>query len=103
MRRSWSKSGADLRSVWIRKLRVHGFPICALLVAMCCGSSGDGAEARTNVVTVLVTRGSVEYKRHDQPNWDPVQKDQRLYPGDRLRTGENSDATLEMYDLQRYR
>src|SRR5262245_1516084 len=53
----------------------------------------------TNVVVLLAFEGRVEVSRASSIRWDPARTNQVLDPGDRIRTGADSRATLRMFDL----
>ena len=48
--------------------------------------------------TLIALKGQVELSRAGATAWDPAQTNQVLQAGDRLRTGENSRATLRLRD-----
>lgn len=62
-----------------------------------------GAEAATDspkaLTVVLTTEGRVEVARRTAPQWTPAQTNQTLSPGDRVRTGQRSRASLRLSDL----
>ena len=52
---------------------------------------------------LLAAEGRVELSRNGTAEWEPAQTDTVLRPGDRLRTGPNSRATLRLSDLSIFR
>jgi predicted Zn-dependent protease len=60
----------------------------------------DAADATSQL---LSAEGTVELSRSGSTNWIPAEKDQELSPGDRLRTGRRSRATVRLADLSVFR
>ncbi len=64
------------------------------------GTSGlHAAETRRVVATVQSIEGTVLYARARADTWDPVYLGQKLYDGDRVRTGEDSRVAFQLPDL----
>lgn len=59
----------------------------------------EGAESRTNVVTIMELENKVETQRYPASEWDKAYVGQQLKARDRGRTGPGSRALLQMYDL----
>jgi Tfp pilus assembly protein PilF len=76
--------------------------LLAWLLFVVAGQIPLGAAAgSTNAVLVLATNGTVEVLRAGAQTWDfasPLPDKNILHPGDQLRTGPNSQATVQMAD-----
>lgn len=79
-----------------------GFPrrwLCTWLCWVGCALSAWTAEPPPSpLATVLSTVGSVEVARSGADTWDPARREQALFAGDQLRTGERSRATVRLQD-----
>lgn len=56
------------------------------------------AQEATNTSVILTVEGKVEVARAGQDTWTPARPNQILNPGDRVRTGRDSRASLRLYN-----
>ena len=77
---------------------LHVAVVC-ILVAPALSDCAALAADETNVVTVVEMENNVEIQRYPAPDWDKAYVGQHLKARDRGRTGANSRALLQMYDL----
>ncbi|WCJ58059.1 TonB-dependent receptor [Fontisphaera persica] len=68
-----------------------------LAVVVTCAGAVLAQEA-TNTSVILTIEGKVEVSRAGQDTWTPAQPNQVLNPGDRIRTGRDSRASLRLYN-----
>ena len=71
----------------------------ALVVSPTMGVAQNRTLAPTNAPLLLTVEGKVEVARGGGAVWTPGQPNQVLSPGDRIRTGERSRATIRLLDL----
>lgn len=85
------------------KLRNH-FPVWrSLALCLACMLEVAVADAANAASQLLSAEGLVELSRSDTTNWITAEKNQELLPGDRLRTGRRSRATVRLADLSVFR
>lgn len=68
-----------------------------LLLLSCLWVASVSAQDR-DYAQILIARGKVEFAKAGTEEWKPVERRQKLYPGDRLRTGVNGCVTLRQMD-----
>lgn len=73
------------------------------LVAVAHAQSLPVGISQKDTATLLAVEGQVDLARNNSAEWEPAQRDATLIPGDRLRTGPNSRATLRLSDLSVFR
>ena len=83
----------------------HCLWLAAALTTLPCFRPDASAQSTppTNVVVIVAYEGKVEISRAGSPRWDPGQTNQVLDPGDQIRTGPRSRATLRLFDLTEVR
>ena len=59
--------------------------------------------SQKDTATLLAVEGQVDLARSNTVEWEAAQRDATLNPGDRLRTGPHSRATLRLSDLSVFR
>ena len=76
---------------------VQGFFLCTSLLAGVLGPSvASAAECDPSVATAVSVQGSVEVKRVDATQWQPVTLNDTFCTGDRIRVGDRSRADVAL-------
>src|SRR6266513_5474125 len=89
--------------MWHNRLIMRGVRTALCVVQLSAfterlSAQSEAAHPGVTKMTILMIEGSAEIMRSGAKVWDRAQTHQVLYPGDRLRTGENSRITLRWSD-----